>query len=355
MNQQSYIDWDRLVPYFLNECSQEEKAAIEEWISVYNTNDRELIARTERLWRAAWHESAPVNVNNVNMELIWNVIHKNTIGNINTRSISDSDTSTSSAQRSFSSQFSKSIGSLASRTQMAYGFTLGLAIILGIFFFKPSDIRENSNTPASSMVRSSTSSGQRANVVLPDGTMVTLNAQSQLDVPINFGSKDRIVYLRGEALFIASHRTGKPLTVVTESIYTKVLGTTFIVRRYPTDSVTLVAVQDGKVSVQSTVLTEGQEIAMNDRGKGNVYSAFSGRFTFADGILTLPWMSLGNAVKELERWAKVDIHIADPQLMKRRVQITVPDMSPTDLATFLNTVLGVRVVHDENILTILSE
>lgn len=85
-------------------------------------------------------------------------------------------------------------------------------------------------------------------IVLPDGSIVLLAAQSKLSFAGSFGNR-REVFLVGEAFFDISRDPGKPFFVFTKDITTKVLGTSFRVRAYATDQKTLVTVKTGKVSV----------------------------------------------------------------------------------------------------------
>ena len=75
-----------------------------------------------------------------------------------------------------------------------------------------------------------TGDGQRANIMLSDGSIVALNVASQLDVPVDYASGDHTLRLRGEALFTVSHHEGIPLTVIAGPTTARVLGTSFVVR-----------------------------------------------------------------------------------------------------------------------------
>lgn len=79
--------------------------------------------------------------------------------------------------------------------------------------------------------------GQRAHIVLADGTTVWLNSQSTLTYHNNFGSKDRNVTLNGEAFFDVTPNKKVPFFVNTQQNQIRVVGTKFNVCSYDgTDS-----------------------------------------------------------------------------------------------------------------------
>lgn len=74
--------------------------------------------------------------------------------------------------------------------------------------------------------------GQRAQMDLPDGTVVWLNSQTELTYDADFGKKERKVYLDGEAYFEVAHNKDIPFFVSTEAIKVAVTGTKFDVHAY---------------------------------------------------------------------------------------------------------------------------
>lgn len=88
--------------------------------------------------------------------------------------------------------------------------------------------------------------GQRAELTLPDGTKVWLNAGSKLSYPSFFG-KERKVFLSGEGFFNVSKNEKVPFIVSTRTIDVKALGTQFNVLCYPESNYTGVYLQEGSV------------------------------------------------------------------------------------------------------------
>ncbi|MEZ0485484.1 FecR family protein [Fibrella aquatica] len=93
------------------------------------------------------------------------------------------------------------------------------------------------------------SADKRQFVKLPDGTVVTLEAGSHLEMSNDFGQVNREVTLTGEAFFQVTKDPSKPFLVNTGKIVTRVLGTSFSVKAYESDSRISVSVKTGKVTV----------------------------------------------------------------------------------------------------------
>ncbi|MAU16390.1 MAG: hypothetical protein CMH46_12730 [Muricauda sp.] len=92
--------------------------------------------------------------------------------------------------------------------------------------------------------------GKTFEIILSDGSVVTLNSGSKLRYPVVFESNSpRTVYLEGEAFFSIEKDEKSPFTVVTDNMNTRVYGTQFNVSSYPEDSTTTTVLIEGSVSV----------------------------------------------------------------------------------------------------------
>ena len=100
---------------------------------------------------------------------------------------------------------------------------------------------------ASTQYRMETGKGERATLVLPDGTKVSLNSESSFTYPASFGKTDRNVHLQGEAYFEVAHDEELPFIVQAKQTYVKVLGTTFNIHTLPDDDWVETALVNGKV------------------------------------------------------------------------------------------------------------
>ncbi len=93
--------------------------------------------------------------------------------------------------------------------------------------------------------------GQVKKLELPDGSTVWLNAMSSIRISEGFEKKStRSVFLdEGEAYFEVKHDPAHPFLVVTSSVTTRVLGTSFNVKAYKLLNYVAVTLRTGHVEV----------------------------------------------------------------------------------------------------------
>ncbi|NJO68595.1 MAG: FecR family protein [Bacteroidetes bacterium] len=94
--------------------------------------------------------------------------------------------------------------------------------------------------------------GAKSQILLPDGTMVWLNAGSKLSYKKSFNNKDRMVSLEGEAFFKVKSNKRKPFVVQTSRLNVKALGTTFNVKAYPEDKSVTAILIEGVIQVNGS-------------------------------------------------------------------------------------------------------
>lgn len=109
-------------------------------------------------------------------------------------------------------------------------------------------------------------------VTLPDGSQVQLNAHSILLYPESFSSKNRSVYLTGQANFKVKPDTRKPFIVKSSDFQITVLGTEFNVSAYPEDSVVKATLLSGSLLVEFNELKKRRVLAPNQQLAYNKYT-----------------------------------------------------------------------------------
>ncbi|WP_064974686.1 FecR family protein [Alistipes provencensis] len=91
--------------------------------------------------------------------------------------------------------------------------------------------------------------GTRSQIMLPDSSLVWLNAGSKLIYAGDFGRKSRQVRLEGEGYFEVTRNAGCPFTVRTDVLDITVLGTSFNVQAYADARTVEVDLLKGSVEV----------------------------------------------------------------------------------------------------------
>lgn len=98
-------------------------------------------------------------------------------------------------------------------------------------------------------LEASTSYGERKQLLLPDGTQLTLNSCSHVRYPNNFTGEERKIVLEGEGYFQVHRNEEQPFIVSTRRFDVRVLGTCFDIKSYSSDEIVSVEVESGKVQV----------------------------------------------------------------------------------------------------------
>jgi ferric-dicitrate binding protein FerR (iron transport regulator) len=112
-----------------------------------------------------------------------------------------------------------------------------------------------------------TTFGEIRTLRLSDGTLVTLNACSNVRFPNRFKGDERRIELEGEAWFQVARNEKQPFIIHTRPFDVKVLGTEFNVKAYAADEVQTVNVKSGKVQVEmpdaTLRLTANEQLRMD--------------------------------------------------------------------------------------------
>lgn len=199
------------------------------------------------------------------------------------------------------------------KTQWLVAASLTLLIGLGLYLYM-----------ANYGTRYETGAGELMTVTLADGSMVTLNSMSQLDVPTGFDVDNRTLTLQGEAFFEVARDTLHPFVIETENSRTQVLGTKFNLSAYQNEGVTL-SLKEGKVSFTSIpdkstpplILLPNEEVRLQDGElvKDTIDVSFSS--AWMERRLVFRSQKFKQVVRELERFYGLTIKINKKGLENR--------------------------------------
>jgi ferric-dicitrate binding protein FerR (iron transport regulator) len=168
-------------------------------------------------------------------------------------------------------------------------------------------------------------SGSRAQITLPDGTIVWLGHESHLSYPDHFTGNSREVNLTGEAFFNVESDKAHPFLVHTSGPTIRVTGTEFYIKDYPTDPVVETSLISGKIDlvIHDRILQKmdpGTSIIYTKQTAKLVAAAFekdyydfwkNGEYTFKDK----PFRDLASMMKRIYN---VNIVFSNPELGTKR-------------------------------------
>lgn len=172
--------------------------------------------------------------------------------------------------------------------------------------------------PGNQFNKLSVPAGGEYRLTLEDGTIVQLNAASELIFPTHFKKHIRQVELRGEAYFKVKHNTESPFYVLLGTLNVQVTGTTFNIKAYEEEGNICVALIEGSVNVR-----KGQEIlATLSPGEQFTYRKTTGEYNTAQANISAitSWTEdkfifnnepIGTIMAELSRWYNVEISVSE--------------------------------------------
>ena len=145
---------------------------------------------------------------------------------------------------------------------------------------------------------------------LSDGTRVWLNAESELRFPVQFGTGEREVYLKGEAYFDVRKDVARRFIVHLKESNVTVLGTSFNIKAYGDEDYIYTTLVEGKVRFTSekeheeVTLRPGMQSVLNLKsGKTELKEVEVEQFTaWRQGRFVFPSTTLGDLMCQLKRW-----------------------------------------------------
>lgn len=210
-----------------NECTLQERAAIESWLG-------------EDSW--PWHESGEAVPAGLK-EALWKKLRANVLPGRRTR--------------------------YRRRVRTAVLAACGVVVVAGAAWWMGI---HSSRAEKPRYASFTTGQGEYKRIVLPDSSVVFLSPRSTLRVEQPFPGAGREVSLAGEAIFEASHDARRPFTVVSGEVTTVALGTSFKVTSFPSENETRVALSYGKVIVRDRALRRTGDSLYLSPGEEAVYN-----------------------------------------------------------------------------------
>lgn len=207
---------------------------------------------------------------------------------------------------------------------------VGLSSLLNVFRTKSIDTRDLAFNEIIVPL------GEKAQIVLSDGSHVWINSDSKLRYPVQFGDSSREVTLEGEAFFDVVKKNGKTFVVNTHDVKVNVLGTAFNVRCYPGDKNTQTTVVRGAVKVedvhgnkQSMIIKPNEMATLTEKAPDAKQVSQLPSFTvnkvdpnnlvsWKDQLLVFAGESFEDLTIKMERWYNVKIKIDNEELKSER-------------------------------------
>jgi len=190
---------------------------------------------------------------------------------------------------------------------------------------------------------------------LPDGSLITLNKQSDISYPAKFKSQ-RTVKLQGEAFFKIASEKEKPFRVYTNGITITVLGTSFNVRNKGTT--TEIIVESGLVRVtdslhsillhpsEKLILHKGDTTLSRDATRSELYKYYRTKEFICDNT------PLWQLAESLEEAYDVKIEIASPLLRQQKINTVFRNASLDQILSVIQETFRIKVIRSGDKVTL---
>lgn len=188
--------------------------------------------------------------------------------------------------------------------------------------------------------------------ILPDGSQVSLNANSKIEYPETFENNKRKVKLNGEAFFDVSHDKAKPFIIEAGDVSVEVLGTSFYVKTNKATNKTEVIVKTGRVAVYDTKNKESKVVL--EPGQKTEFSAQETEHQIVENndINFLSWKTmnlsfdnspLSQVIEDLNRVYHVEMKVTKPSVNNCLITVSFENQNLESVLKILESTLNLEI------------
>lgn len=240
-------------------------------------------------------------------------------------------------------QLSRKITFLSFRAKVWNVTRTAAVILLPLFLLHQYVIQPNLKTTPPEMITLISAPGMVTKAVLPDGSEVWLNAQSELTYPQRFTGKERTVQVSGEAYFkVAADKKNRFNVVMPDDITVSAFGTEFNIHAYSDEPGYHVTLARGNIevaahSMKKETLAVGQKVVLTPQtGEMNIVQADTYVETaWKDGKMVFRREKLETIAQKLSRKFGVVIQLEGDTLKDYEYTATFTDETLEDILDLL--------------------
>lgn len=218
--------------------------------------------------------------------------------------------------------------SLARIAQIAATILILFSVSFSIYLYN-----ENNRLSSEELIVS-TGKTERANITLPDGTMVALNFESELSYsPKLYNKTERKIHFKGEGYFQVQQDKERTFVIGAKGMEVRVLGTTFNLSVRNLSNIAELSLEKGSVSIQSAItqknviLKPNQKAILNQQtGEITVISErnIQDISAWRRGDMVFRNTSLENVIQAIEENYNVNIAVSCSSCLSDTFTGTIP-------------------------------
>lgn len=319
MNEHQPITEDLLGKFLAQETDAQESALVENWLKQDKNHQKELDD-----YQFIWQQVASLKEEKkVDVDAAWNKVKSKIAAPKETKII----------------EFTSKKQVFFTPIRIAAAITLLMAGILAVFLNKKE-----------TEIISLKTTNQTLEQTLPDGSVVFLNANTNLSYLADFEGDTREINLSGEAFFKVQRNENKPFIIHANGSDIRVLGTSFNVKAYTKN--VKVSVESGKVEFKhekkQTLLVKGEE-AEFEAEKDTIKRAFMlDRNTFAYKTKTFVFedSSLEHVVNVLSENYRTKIILKNNNIKTCRLTTTFTNETLPNALNVIAETLNLKVTPE---------
>lgn len=200
-----------------------------------------------------------------------------------------------------------------------------------------------------------TAGADKKEVILPDGSKVFLNRNSQVSYNKDFAKDNRDITLEGEAFFDVKPDAGRPFTVKAGASRTRVLGTSFVIKAYEDKTIQLNVVT-GKVAFSgktgpedgALVLTAGHTaILQPNKEPKQIRDTDPNFMAWKENRLAFNKVPLYKTLSAVEEYFNVRIIVTDRALLNLDYTGTFENPGLEEVLDVISEAADVKVTEEE--------
>ncbi|MBN1117773.1 MAG: FecR domain-containing protein [Bacteroidales bacterium] len=304
-----------LTKYFAGETSEAENTQLAEWRKAMPENEEEYI-RFEKLWNYSGSDALK---SEINIDKEWNYLNSKISG--------------------------KEKPVFGVGRIIAIAASILLIISLGIVGIR-----------STQYISQKTGNTETAEYILPDGSIINLNANSKITYNKKFGEGSRKLKLQGEAFFNVTPNKEVPFVISTRQASIEVVGTKFNVKAYKHQAEVKVTVTSGKVNLSSRKEPRVKTLIIAGETGNLKKENLSVEKIELENINDYAWktleMSFNNAdLPEVADVLENTYHISvqlEEKLKNCRITVSFENQDLADVLKVLKSTLGLKIQVENN-------
>ncbi|MDF0717133.1 FecR domain-containing protein [Muricauda sp. 334s03] len=227
---------------------------------------------------------------------------------------------------------------------------ISILMILGIssLFWLP--------TKQAELITMTSRLGERRQIVLPDSSLVTLNAGSSITYPEFFTGSTRKVEMTGEVFFEVTHNPDRPFWVTTSGLDTRVLGTSFNIKAYGDTPDIKISLATGSIQISKQDLNmatlKPDEQMLYDKSSGHykiIAESTDKDISWLDNIIELDDHSIEETRRIVERWFNVKLNISNGKKTEQTITGKFIDPTLEETIESLELLTGSKITYENQV------